>query len=81
MKIEQVYICEYCHTVYSNEKDAERCEQTHTQHLKIEEVKYLGGNLDAVPFPIKIKVKSDTGEAYWYKRMHKEEEVKPYEEI
>lgn len=74
MKIKQVYICEYCHTVYSKEEDAKRCEQTHTQHLEIEELKYLACDLDSVPFPIKIKVKSDTGERYWYKRIHKDEE-------
>lgn len=68
MKTKILYTCETCHTDYANQKDAARCEASHSKKLKIVNQRSLPYSQDASGFPISIEVEDEAGKRVTYKK-------------
>lgn len=66
MKEPKLYQCEICGTKYAEKLKAKECEKYHAKDLVISDCKYHGMNVGG-SFPVKIFVKSKSGEERMYR--------------
>lgn len=64
----KLYECEYCHTSYSDKKEAEKCENGHLKVKKIVESRWSAIKSDQTGKPSKILVELSDGTQQWYRR-------------
>ena len=64
----KLYECEYCHTSYSDKKDAEKCEKSHVHIKRVVDTKYMALKSDQSGKPMKILVELMDGSQVWYRR-------------
>lgn len=64
----KLYECEYCHTNYSDKKEAEKCENSHLKIKKIVESRWSAIKSDQTGRPSKILVELSDGTQQWYRR-------------
>lgn len=67
MKELKLYQCEVCGTQYADKDKAKQCEQYHARGLEIDGWSYRGMNETTEKFPVKIWVKSKSGEERMYR--------------
>ena len=63
MKIQKLYVCEFCHTQYSDEDRAKKCEGRHKTDLKISAMRFSS----LYEFPITIDLVDTAGNVKRYK--------------
>lgn len=59
MKEQKFYICEHCHTQYSDKNKCRQCESNHKVKLSIGECRYVSYNNDNSGFPTSIVIVAD----------------------
>lgn len=68
MKSKTLYVCELCHTDYSEKANALDCERNHKTDLKIVSQRFLPYTTDKSGLPRAIVVQDSKGNQFVYKR-------------
>lgn len=68
MKEVKKYICEICHTEYSDKSACTRCEKGHVTAREIAKERHLSISQNGKGYPVSITVKMSDGTEKVYKR-------------
>ena len=68
MTEKKLYICEYCRTPYSNEKDCIKCEMGHKPAKRVKEQKYVSLGMDHTGYPTYVFLTMADGTVKQFRR-------------
>lgn len=68
MKKVEKYVCEYCHTEYTDSSKCAECEKNHMVISRIVSARYLSRSMRGTGDPVSIEVEMSNGQKLIYKR-------------
>lgn len=67
MKEQKLYVCDFCHTQYSDKHECVTCEKSHKTKISIKECRYVSYKNDRSGFPNVIVIADSMGNTRIYR--------------